>query len=214
MLYNATASKSSSGYNLSPPSYWSGASYKMRFFAYTPKANGNYVLSVSTQAGSPIISVTIPGNVDEQKDLLVAKTDELDGNANTIVPLTFSHALTAVRFVCGDDMQGGTVKSVSLKNVYSKGTYNMETESWSSVNTLATFSQTLNKSTAGIANDPLITENQTFMMVPQTLPDGEQLEVVFTDNANTDHILSAGIKGQVWPMGKTVTYKISNISTN
>ncbi|MFK1951748.1 fimbrillin family protein, partial [Bacteroides fragilis] len=134
-FYNATASKSGGNYTLSSTYYWPGASYKMKFFAYAPKDNGNYVLSANTQAGSPTISVTIPGNVDEQKDLLVAKTDELDGNINTAVPLTFSHALTAIRFVCGDDMQGGTVKSVSLKNVYSKGTYNMETESWSSVNT-------------------------------------------------------------------------------
>ncbi|EXY10309.1 hypothetical protein M104_1132 [Bacteroides fragilis str. 1007-1-F  len=213
-FYNATASKSGSGYKLSSTYYWPGASYKMKFFAYAPKDNRNYVLSASTQAGSPTISVTIPSNVDDQKDLLVAKTDELDGNTNTVVPLTFSHALTAIRFVCGDDMQGGTVKSVSLKNVYSKGTYNMETESWSSVNTPATFSQTLNKSTAGTANDPLVTENQIFMMVPQTLPDGAQLEVVFTDNANTDHTLSADIRGQAWPIGKTVTYKISNSSIN
>ncbi len=213
-FYNATASKSGSNYNLSSTYYWPGASYKMKFFAYAPKDNGNYVLSANTQAGSPTISVTIPGNVDEQKDLLVAKTDELDGNINTAVPLTFSHALTAIRFVCGDDMQGGTVKSVSLKNVYSKGTYNVGTEAWSSVNTPATFSQTLDKSTAGTANDPLVTENQTFMMLPQTLPDGAQLEVVFTDNANIDHTLSAGIKGQVWSMGKTVTYKISNSSIN
>ncbi|ADV43735.1 fimbrillin family protein [Bacteroides helcogenes] len=213
-FYNATASKSGSNYTLSSTYYWPGASYKMKFFAYAPKDNGNYVLSANTQAGSPTISVTIPDNVDDQKDLLVAKTDEVDGNTNTAVPLTFSHALTAIRFVCGDDMQGGTVKSISLKNVYSKGTYNMETESWSSVNTPATFSQTLNKSTAGTANDPLVTENQTFMMVPQTLPDGAQLEVVFTDNANTDHTLSADIRGQAWPMGKTVTYKISNSSIN
>lgn len=213
-FYNVTASKSGGNYTLSSTYYYPGASYKMKFFAYAPKDNGNYVLSANTQTGSPTISVTIPGNVDDQKDLLVAKTDELDGNTNTVVPLTFSHALTAIRFVCGDDMQGGTVKSVSLKNVYSKGTYNMETESWSSVNTPATFSQTLNKSTAGTANDPLVTENQTFMMVPQTLPDGAQLEVVFTDNANTDHTLSADIRGQAWPIGKTVTYKISNSSIN
>ena len=134
-----------------PPPIIGPVLHQVKFFAYAPKDNGNYVLSANTQAGSPTISVTIPGNVDEQKDLLVAKTDELDGNINTAVPLTFSHALTAIRFVCGDDMQGGTVKSVSLKNVYSKGTYNMETESWSSVKIPATFSQTFNKSTAGTA---------------------------------------------------------------
>lgn len=111
-------------------------------------------------------------------------------------------------------MQGGTVKSVSLKNVCSKGTYNMGTQSWNNVDTPVTFSQTLNKSTTGTANEALTSDAQTFMMVPQTLPDGAQIEVVFTDNSNTDHTLTADIKGTVWPIGKTVTYKISSSSIN
>ena len=213
-FYNATASKSGSGYNLSSTYYWPGASYKMKFFAYAPKDNGNYVLSASTQAGSPTISVTIPGNVDEQKDFLVAKTDELTGNTNTAVPLTFNHALTAIRFVCGNDMQGGTVKSVSLKNVLSGGTFNMKDNTWTLGTDKATFSQVLNKSTTGTTGEALTTDAQTFMMVPQTLPDGAQLEVVFTDNSSVDHTLTADIKGTVWPIGKTVTYNISSSSIN
>lgn len=213
-FYNATASKSGGSYTLSSTYYWPGSSYKMKFFAYAPTANGQYVLSGRTQAGSPTISVTIPSDVNDQKDLLVAKTDELSGNTNTAVALTFNHALTAIRFVCGDDMQGGTVKSVSLKNVYSKGTYHMGTQSWSNIGTPATFPQTLNKSTTGTAGEALTTDAQTFMMVPQTLPDGAQLEVVFTDNSSIDHTLTADIKGTSWPVGKTVTYKISSSSIN
>lgn len=213
-FYNATASKSDGGYTLSSTYYWPGSSYKMKFFAYAPTANTQYVLSGRTQAGSPTISVTIPGDVNDQKDLLVAKTDELAGNTNTAVALSFNHALTAIRFVCGDDMQVGTVKSVCLKNVYSKGTYHMGTQSWSNVGTPATFPQTLNKSTTGTAGEALTTDAQTFMMVPQTLPDGAQLEVVFTDNSSVDHTLTADIKGTSWPVGKTVTYKISSSSIN
>lgn len=213
-FYNVAASKSGSGYNLSSTYYWPGTAYKMKFFAYAPKDNGWYMLSGSTHSGSPTISVTIPNNVNDQKDFLVAKTDELAGNTNTAVPLTFHHALTAIKFVCGDDMQGGTVKSVSLKNVCSKGIYNMGTQSWSNVDTPVTFSQILDKSTTGTANEALTSDAQTFMMVPQTLPDGAQLEVVFTDNSNTNHTLTADIKGTVWPIGKTVTYKISSSSIN
>lgn len=213
-FYNVAASKSGSGYNLSSTYYWPGTAYKMKFFAYAPKDNGWYMLSGSTHSGSPTISVTIPNNVNDQKDFLVAKTDELAGNTNTAVPLTFHHALTAIRFVCGDDMQEGTVKSVSLKNVCSKGTYNMGTQLWSNVDTPVTFSQTLDKSTTGTANEALTSDAQTFMMIPQTLPDGAQLEVIFTDNSNTDHTLTADIKGTAWPIGKTVTYKISSSSIN
>lgn len=213
-FYNATASKSGSDYVLSSAYYWPGASYKMRFFAYAPKDNGHYVLSGSAYAGSPVISVTVPVDVNEQEDLLVAKTDELDGNTNAAVPLTFRHALTAIRIVCGADMQGGTVKSVSLKNVYSSGAYNMGTQTWSGVGTPATFPQTLDRSITGTPDEPLTVDAQTFMMVPQTLPDGAQLEVVFTDNSSMDHTLTADLKGTVWPVGKTVTYKISSSSIN
>ncbi len=162
----------------------------------------------------PRISVTVPEEVSQQEDLLVARSSELGGNSNTAVALTFNHALTAVRFVCGNDMRGGTVKQVRLKNVYSKGTYNMGTQTWSGLDTPATFSQTLDKVTTGTADEALTSEAQTFMMLPQRLPEGAQIEVLFTDDTHTDHTLTADIKGSEWPMGKTVTYKISSSSLN
>ncbi|WOG11686.1 fimbrillin family protein [Bacteroides caccae] len=213
-FHNATATRSGSDYTLSSAYYWPGASYKMRFFAYAPKENARYVFSGQGQAGSPRISVTVPEEVGQQEDLLVARSAELNGNSNTAVALTFNHALTAVRFVCGNDMRGGTVKQVRLKNVYSKGTYNMGTQTWSGLDTPATFSQTLDKVTTGTADEALTSEAQTFMMLPQRLPEDAQIEVLFTDDTHTDHTLTADIKGSEWPMGKTVTYKISSSSLN
>ena len=52
------------------------------------------------------------------------------------------------------------------------------------------------------------------MMLPQQLPEDAQIEVLFTDGTHTDHTLTADIKGSEWPMGKTVTYKISSSSLN
>ena len=213
-FHNATATRSGSDYTLSSAYYWPGASYKMRFFAYAPKENARYVFSGQGQAGSPRISVTVPEEVGQQEDLLVAQSAELNGNSNTAVALTFNHALTAVRFVCGNDMRGGTVKQVRLKNVYSKGIYNMGTQTWSGLDTPATFSQTLDKVTTGTADEALTSEAQTFMMLPQRLPEDAQIEVLFTDDTHTDHTLTADIKGSEWPMGKTVTYKISSSSLN
>ena len=213
-FYNATASKSGSDYTLSSAYYWPGASYKMRFFAYAPKGNARYVFSGQGQAGSPRISVTVPEEVSQQEDLLVARSSELGGNSNTAVALTFNHALTAVRFVCGNDMREGTVKQVRLKNVYSRGTYNMGTQTWSGLDTPASFSQALDKVTTGTADEALTSEAQTFMMLPQRFPEGAQIEVLFTDDTHTGHTLIADIKGSEWPMGKTVTYKISSSSLN
>ena len=162
----------------------------------------------------PRISVTVPEEVSQQEDLLVARSSELGGNSNTAVALTFNHALTAVRFVCGNDMREGTVKQVRLKNVYSRGTYNMGTQTWSGLDTPASFSQALDKVTTGTADEALTSEAQTFMMLPQRFPEGAQIEVLFTDDTHTGHTLIADIKGSEWPMGKTVTYKISSSSLN
>lgn len=162
----------------------------------------------------PRISVTVPEEVSQQEDLLVARSFELGGNSNTAVALTFNHALTAVRFVCGNDMREGTVKQVRLKNVYSRGTYNMGTQTWSGLDTPASFSQALDKVTTGTADEALTSEAQTFMMLPQRFPEGAQIEVLFTDDTHTGHTLIADIKGSEWPMGKTVTYKISSSSLN
>lgn len=212
-FYNATASRSGNGnYTLSSVYYWPGESYKMRFFAYAPNDNDRYVLSGSAYPGTPTISVTIPDDVNEQQDLLVAKTDEISGNFNSAIPLTFNHALSAIKFVCGNEMEGGVVKSVSLKNVYSCGIYNMGTQSWSSVDKPSTFSQILEKTTTGTAGEALTAEAQTFMMIPQNLPEDAQLEIVFADKSGMVHTLTADLKGMVWPIGKTVIYKISNSS--
>ena len=111
-------------------------------------------------------------------------------------------------------MREGTVKQVRLKNVYSRGTYNMGTQTWSGLDTPASFSQALDKVTTGTADEALTSEAQTFMMLPQRFPEGAQIEVLFTDDTHTGHTLIADIKGSEWPMGKTVTYKISSSSLN
>ena len=52
-------------------------------------------------------------------------------------------------------------------------------------------------------------------MLPQTLPDDAEIEVVFNDGT-ADQTLKAPIggNGEVWPKGKTVTYKISTSSVD
>lgn len=211
-MYDVPIVKSGNSWAPSSDYYWPGSAYKIRFFAYAPTGNMAYRLSGQV-AGTPTIVCTIPADVAEQKDLLVSSTSELDGDLNAVVNLAFQHALTAVRFVCGDDMQAGTVKSVALKNIYSNATYNMETGEWGDMRSRVSFLQELDRKTSGTANDTITAEPQTFMMIPQTLPDGAAIEIVFNDGTQ-DHTLKADIGNGVWPKGKTVTYKISTSSIN
>ena len=51
--------------------------------------------------------------------------------------------------------------------------------------------------------------NGFFMMIPQTLPEGAYVEVVFNDGVSGDRTMTADIGGTQWPQGMTVTYKLS-----
>ncbi len=210
-MNDVAVSKSGNAWTPSAGSYyWPGASYTMRFYAYAPKGNSAYTFSTS---GIPTLTCAIPSDVAGQQDLLVAASGAVSGGNNEAIGLTFRHALTAVKFVCGSDMKAGTVKSVTLKGVYATGTYNLETAAWSDVRTPKNFSQTLDAATEGTEGSALTSEAQTFMMIPQTLPEAAKIEVIFAD-AKGEHTLSATLAKSVWPMGKTVTYKISTSSIN
>ena len=210
-MNDVAVSKSGNAWTPSAGSYyWPGASYTMRFYAYAPKGNSAYTFSTS---GIPTLTCAIPSDVAGQQDLLVAASGAVSGGNNEAIGLTFRHALTAVKFVCGSDMKAGTVKSVTLKGVYATGTYNLETAAWSDVRTPKNFSQTLDAATNGTEGSALTRPAQTFMMLPQTLPDTAKIEIVFEDG-QTEHTLTGAIGKQVWPMGKTVTYRISTTSIN
>ncbi len=211
-FHGVTATESTGGYSLPSVYYWPGSAYKMKFFAYAPTGNDAYVLSASTKTGSPTITVNVPTDVSKQQDLLAAKSDELDGDYRSDVSLSFKHILTAVKFVCGDNMKAGTVNSVTLKNVYGQGTYNMGTDSWTTSGSATSFTQTLSKATNGTSGEAITTDAQTFMMIPQTLPADAQIEVKFTDSSNTQHTLTASISGTEWTKGTTVTFKLSTSS--
>ena len=97
----------------------------------------------------------IPAEAGEQKDLLVASTDGLPGDYHQAVSLTFCHALTAVRFVCGDDMRPGTIRRITLKEVCTSGVYDLGAAQWSSVDNPSAFVQELDTPTEGTADVPL-----------------------------------------------------------
>lgn len=211
-MYDIPVNKSGNVWAPSSTYYWPGEAYKVRFFAYAPKSNNAYRLSGQT-AGHPTLTCTVPDDVADQADLLVAASGEINGNSNIPVNLTFHHALTAVKFVCGNEMNPGVVKRVTLKNVYSQGTYDLDDQTWKDHGRTTSFTQELNKTAQGTEGEAITSEAQTFMMIPQTLPEAAKIEVIFAD-AKGEHTLSATLAKSVWPMGKTVTYKISTSSIN
>ena len=199
--------------------YWPGASRRISFFAVAPYGSpGLTAFNDGASGNPPYLSYTVPAGVADQKDLLVASSTDRPGNTNAAEALAMKHALTAVRFVTGDDMLAGTVSKITLKDVYGTGRLPLQASAaWYDLAGTTSFAQTF--SPEAVAPDPqapgtpLTPEAATFMMLPQTLPAGAQIEVVYKDNlTNTTRTLTANIAGKTWPMGKTVTYRISTNS--
>lgn len=209
-MYNVMVTKSSSW---TTSYYWPGGGRNVRFFAYAPYNWEGIVLSGKDVAGTPTITCSLPDDVPDQKDLLVAVSGEMPGNTSSTAPLNFRHVLTAVRFVTGDDMLPGRITKITLKNVYGKAVYPVGGTSWRDFGSVKSFSQTPDKEVSGQPGEEITGGVTTFMMIPQHLPAGASIEIAYTDGlSSTPRTLSTSIAGKIWPMGKTITYRISTTS--
>lgn len=191
--------------------YWPGEDRTLRFFAWAPVDAA--FTSVPESPENTVLGYEVPQAVADQKDVVVAVTSDMPGNSNTEVPLGFRHICSAIRFEFGSEMQPGTIKSVALKNVKYAGSYDMASDTWTLNDGVASFTQDLGLATTGneADGDSLTTPEGTFMMVPQTLPDGAEVEVVFVDGVTGQERepMTVSIAGSRWPQGMTVTYKLS-----
>lgn len=174
------------------------------------------------------ISYTVPTDVSKQEDLMFAVnknvSEPTDGNATS---LDFKHSLAAVKFVVGDLPTGTKVTSVALKGVKYKGDLavtagnNGEAQlAWSNLaNETRDFTQATTKEVKENDTDNAITkEDQTFFMMPQTLPDGAIVEVVVENQkgesatltgALQDATAAVGAKNK-WEAGNTYTYRVNS----
>lgn len=209
-MYNVEVTKAS-GWTTNY--FWPGGGRKVRFFAYAPYNKQSIVLSARTKVGAPTIRYTVPAAVASQNDLLVAAPAAMDGNTSAIASLPFEHALTAVRFVTGDDVLAGNITKITLKGVYGTATLAMGASEWGDYGATATFAQSCSVDVDGSADQEITSAKATFMMLPQTLPAGASIEIAYRDDlTSTQRTLTASIAGSQWPMGKTVTYRISTTS--
>lgn len=189
--------------------YWMEPQHSLQFYAWAP--TDAVALTAPATPQSTRLTYTVPASVADQKDIVVAVTDEMPGDNNAVVPLSFNHICTGVRFVVGDRMQPGTIRSIALKGVKNTGTYDMATNVWTLGAQSADFSQQLNQTTTGAEADgtALTTPAGTLMMIPQTLPADATLTVVFHDDVTgEDRTLTASLAGRTWPQGKLTTYRI------
>lgn len=187
---------------------WPGKAHTLTFYAWAPADAG---ITSPSSPESTTLEYTVPTTVTDQKDVVVATTEEIAGNANTTQPLAFRHICTAVKFKVGDQMQAGIIKKITISGVHNSGAYDMASDSWQLGSNTTAFSIEQDIEMTGNESGSMITDGEnTFMMLPQTLPDGAEVEVVFQDGTSgQERTMSASIAGTQWPQGKTVTYTLS-----
>lgn len=194
--------------------YWPGSNRQLRFLAWAP--TDATFQSVPNSPNATTLQYTTPAEAKNQRDLVAAATGFISNPSNdatcTPVGLQFKHLCTAVIIKTGEQMTAGTIKSVSLKGVKNSGTYDMVGSAWTLTGSTADFTISPNQATTSTTPNGtyLNAGESTFMLLPQTLGADSKLEVAFHDNiSGKDRILSASLNGAVWPMGKTVTYRLS-----
>jgi hypothetical protein len=215
LMYNKEMTTNGDFY-VSEADYWPNSG-KVRFYAYAPYENTHVrMYSHSSDAGAPKLSYTVPSNVAEQQDLLVASSSDVDAPQENPYSLTFNHVLTAVKFAVGD-MKAGTIQKITISGVYGSGIYDFNTGAWATSGSTSSYSVNPNFVTDGTSQNIIVTDNElTMLMMPQTLGPNAQIAVTYKFQDGSINTLTAGIGGggRSWNKGETVTYTISTSSLN
>ena len=206
------------------------------FHAYAPHSSADKSMLTygvdkdNVQTQITYTASTTADDIINQPDLIVATNtgSRQFSDADDAVQLDFYHALTAVSFAIDKDLadvvgQGGKMTSVTLKGIPNKGncnlsvsaTANVPTAAWTMENETGEYTFDLSNANVvvGEKDQALTSDNQTLMMIPQTLPEGAELCFNLEINGATQE-WKVPLKGQVWEAGKSIIYKLSSNSIN
>ncbi len=112
-----------------------GERYK-RFWAYAPFRDGT--IAVQSVEGAPSFVVSVPADVSDQKDILVADSGqlELQSRSASEVTLRFGHILAAVRYVIPQGKSPASswkINTITLGGIACRGVYSCAGGTWSSL---------------------------------------------------------------------------------
>lgn len=214
---NEVATKQGDVWQPSSSIYYWPDNGSLRFLAWAPldAELDESPVKPSEDVNKTTIKYTVPAELSKQRDLVAAATGYYASPAGGVcapVSLQFKHLCTAVVVKTGATMAPGTIKSVTVTNVRNSGTYDMLSSAWTlnDATTSYTVSPDMATGSTTAEGTKLNADDATFMLLPQTLGADSKLEVMFHDNiSGRDRLLTASLNGAEWPMGKTVTYRLS-----
>lgn len=189
--------------------------------SFTPDVDGEKTLIKYTASSTDIVN---------QPDLILATAK--GSQSDNALDLNFNHALTAVTFAIDKDLAdvlgaGKKLTSITLSGIPNEGTYDLAVmkgegtaaPEWQFIqdggsNKTGRYTFDLKDQDIVTGKDfALTSDNNTLMMIPQTLPESAKLNFQF----ELDGVLQSLIidmKDQVWQPGKSVIYKLSAKAIN
>ena len=210
------------------PYYWPADNDKLDFYAYYPYNHANVVPKSQETPGPMQIVYTVNSNPLQQVDLMTAHAKNCTFDNSTAVDLSFSHELTAINLVLGDNVAPGYIKSISFEHIATQGTLTVGT-GWSekndatftldmkayydSTNGFKTTDNDNNIVTGDAAN--LTAQTTTLLMIPQTFGNSNQkLKVLFVNEENPEGIYLVTTLTDPWVAGGTLTYQLTTSNIN
>ena len=176
------------------------------------------------------IALTGKEEIKAQPDLILATAK--GSQSDNALDLNFNHALTAVTFAIDKDLAdilgaGKKLTSITLSGIPNEGTYELAVmkgegnaaPEWQFAQDGGSYKT--GTYTFDLKNQDIVTgkdfaltsDNNTLMMIPQTLPESAKLNFRF-DLDGVLQSLIIDMKGQVWQPGKSVIYKLSAKAIN
>jgi hypothetical protein len=148
----------------------------------TAFTNATFTTSAQT------FTYTLPDNIADQKDLLVAKAS---GNSSSGLTMNFTHALATTTLNISIDPSitnfaeypgyrlRAAIKTIELHNVYTGGTYDFSNGTWSNL-TKGTY-------VIDLSSNPLIIDTPNDAVLTKAVPLGENEKIMFIPGEVSDY---------------------------
>lgn len=213
-----TVEKSGSTWKTTPESWPDvGDNDKISFYAYNVGSDPENRNCFYPDGSNSSISFTVEELASSQKDLLVAKRENVS-NAETggVVQLTFDHVCAAVNIevrltnTLSRNLKGKplSIEAIMLKNVVKAGTYYYKDGGrWE--NSSQRGSYTLSSSSIEVTTTPQTLDGGTLFMIPQTLGEDAVFSFQYSLDGNNWTAKSISLKDTEWKAGEIYTMDIA-----
>lgn len=201
--------------------YWPTSGRALDFLAVAAaNSSGTMISGLATAPGFnssqhvPTITYTVPSDNASQHDLLAAYAPSRTQGSDGMVPLTFRHLLTGVRFTSFG--LKGTVTQIQLTGIRNSATFTPDANGASFTCTPGTTTTSYTLSLQKVMTDELIEdvtdESQTFFLIPQSFS-GTTPKITITisnynDTGTTRTFTLQLAEEPSWRPGVMVTYSL------